>query len=197
MGSVSESGTMPESTDACEVWLAGNVRPVAGLAAIALATAAAVGVAVAMAEPPRWVVVAILAPVCLIAVAVVALGRAAALPRLVRRGTAVELRLAPGRTEAVPLGIVECVFRGSEPLAGSEAEPRFRVGTLVIRFAERATEFRARTTFRPWGSWEDGHAVIDGRWCEPLTPETVRRIAGRLVEAKREATGLEAQGAVP
>jgi hypothetical protein len=98
------------------------------------------------------------------------------------------VRLAPGRVERVPLEVVECVFRGSERLPeqeGEEATRGRRIGTLVVRFAERATEWKVRPAFRPWGTWDDGHVVIDGRWCEPLSRETVERIAAALLEAKR------------
>lgn len=110
-------------------------------------------------------------------------------PRLARVGSAIEVRLAPGQVERVPLEIVECIFRGSDPvlrLGDSASNPRYRVGTVVVRLAERATQWHGRPTFRQWGTWDDGHVVIDGRWCEPLTRETVQRIASRLLEAKRE-----------
>lgn len=177
----------------CEVWLRGNTRPVAGLAA-ALAVAAAALLATVMAGGlPRWLGW----PTALAALAalagVVALGRAAGRPRLCRAGDTLEIRLSPSGAQRVPLAAVECVFRGTEPLAAGAADPppRFRVGTLVVRFAERATEWRSRPTFRPWGNWDDGHAVIDGRWCEPLSRGTVERIASALVHAKRE---LPAEG---
>ena len=70
---------------------------------------------------------------------------------------------------------------------GDEATRGRRIGTLVVRFAERAVEWKARPAFRPWGTWDDGHVVIDGRWCEPLSRETVERIAAALLEAKRAA----------
>lgn len=170
-----------------EVWLRGNVRPVAGLAAITITAAAAAiaGLAAAGLGRAAWIVGAG-AAAAVAAAALVAC--AAAAPRLARAGDRLEIRLAPGRVERVPLEVVECVFRGSELLpapGGEDVSPRLRVGTLVVRFAERATEWRARPAFGPWGTWNDGHAVIDGRWCEPLSRETVQRIAGELLEAKR------------
>ena len=178
-----------EAAERREVWLRGNVRPVAGLAVITIiiAAAAALGFAAAGLGWAAWLAGGSAAAV-LAAAAVVA--GAAAAPRLACAGDRLEIRLAPGRLERVPLEVVECVFRGSELLresGGDEASPRLRVGTLVVRFAERATEWKARPAFRPWGTWDDGHAVIDGRWCEPLSRETVQRIAAALVEAKREA----------
>lgn len=185
---------MSDAAGRHEVWLRGNVRPVAGLAAIVLvaAAAAAAGLAAAGLRGAVWAV-ALAAAGTLAAAALVA--RAAAAPRLARVGDRLEVRLAPGRTERVPMEVVECVFRGSEPLPegrGAEAAARFRVGTLVVRFAERATEWKSRPAFRPWGTWDDGHVVIDGRWCEPLSREKVQAIAAALLEAKRDASGAAA-----
>jgi hypothetical protein len=170
-----------------EVWLRGNVRPVAVLAAITAVAAAAVvaGFAAAGLDWTAWLV-GFGAAATLVAAALVA--REAAAPRLARDGDQMMVRLAPGRVERVPLEVVECVFRGSERLAeqeGDEAIRGRRIGTLVVRFAERATEWKVRPAFRPWGTWDDGHVVIDGRWCEPLSRETVERIAAALLEAKR------------
>jgi hypothetical protein len=178
-----------EASERRKVWLRGNVRPVAGLAVITIiaAAASALGLAAAGLVPAAWLVAGVAAAV-LAGAAVVT--RAAAAPRLERDGDRLAIRLAPGRVERVPLEVVECVFRGSELLpepGGDEASPRLRVGTLVVRFAERASEWKARPAFRPWGTWDDGHAVIDGRWCEPLSRETVQRIAADLLAAKREA----------
>ncbi|MFM9059111.1 MAG: hypothetical protein ACKOSQ_08315, partial [Planctomycetaceae bacterium] len=141
-----------------------------------------------------------------VAGAVAVLARAASGLRLGRRDGAMLLRLSPWRTDAVPLGVVECVFPGSQRLAGpvlaqacedgadagASVPSARRVGTLVIRFAERATEWRERPTFAAWGTWHDGHVVLDGRWCEPLSAEVARSIGQRLLEAKREAAPVGA-----
>lgn len=186
---MSESGVSPPGAGQPEVWLRANPRPVAALAAIvaacfAVAAAAAWLAGVGLAAMSVGSVVAATVAGGLLAAAI-----AAVQPRLVRRGDELEVRLSPLAVERVPLEVVECLFRGSEPLPEGRADmpPRFRVGTLVVRLAERAEAWRARPTFRPWGSWADGHIMIDGRWCEPLSHETVGRIAERLLLAKREA----------
>jgi hypothetical protein len=129
-----------------------------------------------------------------VAVASAAMAMAALQPRLERRNAALVVRLRPLAAERVPLAVVECVFPGSQPLprvGGPETVPADRrVGTIVIRLAERATEWRHRRTFVPWGTWNDGHIVLDGRWCEPLSSEFTRGLGGRLVEAKRQANVL-------
>ncbi len=185
------------ANDRCDVWLRGNVRPAVGLG-VALAMLLAVGFLIAvLAGAAAGIVAGLAVFAAVVFAAVAAVGLAAAGPRLARRGDDLEIHLAPGRVERVPLDVVECIFRGTEPVAAGEAGPaagrepvpRYRVGTLVVRFAERSDQWRERQTFRPWGSWSDGHAVIDGRWCEPLSRETVERVAASLLAAKREVAG--------
>ena len=67
-----------------------------------------------------------------------------------------------------------------------------RVGTLVMRVAERAADWQARPTFVPWGTWSDGAIVFDGRWCAPLSVELARQLSGKLVAAKRAAAARAA-----
>ncbi len=182
---MSESGVGRTGGAPAEVWLRANHRPVLGLVIGAGIALAVVGFLLAAVAPgPAVAVVTGLVAVGLIALAAVALR-----PRLTRRGDRLEVRLTPLGVERVPLELVECLFRGSEPLpaAGDEhAPPQYRVGTLVVRLAERAEAWRRRPTLRPWGGWEDGHITIDGRWCEPLTRERVGQIAERLIAAKRQ-----------
>lgn len=173
-----------------EVWLRGNVRPALGLAAAGAALVVAAATVILACGPPAWVTRAAAALGMMLAAGVAALVRAAARPRLERRGTLLRLRLAPHVAHDVPLDDVECVFLGSQPIGADDADVhRLRVGTLVVRFAERATACRERPTFVPWGTWQDGHAVIDGRWCEPLSLEVARGVSARLLEAKRQVAG--------
>lgn len=181
------------------MWLRGNVRPVLGLGLFCGGLLAiAVGAAVMAGARPA-LVRGLAAMLGIVVVGGAGLAVAAAGLRLGRRGDALLVRLSPWRTEAVPLAVVECVFPGSQPLTGPVLEhvheatdagtgpaPTRRVGTLVIRFAERAREWRDRPTFAGWGTWHDGHAIIDGRWCEPLSAAAAQRIGQRLLEAKRE-----------
>lgn len=181
-----------------EVWLRGNVRPVLGVAiAGGLAMTGLWAATLFSAAPPqaRWLAAAVTGVVVAATAALVAVARR---PRLACAGGRLLVRIAPLTVEAVPLDIVECFFPGSSPLDASGAptadeEPRFRVGTLVIRIAERAAAYRQRATFRPWCTWEDGSIVIDGRWCEPLSPALARDLGGRLVAAKRVATTSHAE----
>ena len=100
------------------------------------------------------------------------------------------VRIGPASVERLPLDAVECFFLGSQPLNHSgdpvaSDEAAFRVGTIVVRVAERYGHLVSgrRGT---WACWEDGYLVVDGRWSEPLVVETLRRINGRLAVAKRQ-----------
>ncbi len=185
----------PAAGERHEIWLRGNLRPALGLA---LATTGVGGAAVAAAVgfAPSWVVWAVvgLASLCLLAVwGCVAV---AARPRLVRRGHVVRICLAPLTAYDLPLEIIECVFSGSSPLAAAagispeedqaDAGSGRRVGTVVMRLAERADTWRMRPTLSQWGRWSDGYVVFDGRWCEPLSPAFARELSQRLLDAKRE-----------
>lgn len=173
-----------------EVWLKGNVRPALGLVLL-LAAAVAVGVAfVLFSRLPVWVAWLAGGVGFLLAVVAATLTWAATQPRIERRGALLRLRLSPHAAHDVPLEIVECVFLGSQPIGADDADSqRLRVGTLVVRLAERAAEWRERSTFKPWGSWQDGHVVVDGRWCEPLSLDVARGVSARLLEAKRDLAG--------
>ena len=177
-------------------WLAPNRRPVVlagsvagGLVGVGMASAVA---AAQTAGNWRLGLGLLAAVIGFLAVAAVIVTRLAAAPRLQRRGDQLLVRVGPACVEQLPLDAVECFFLGSQPLdhSGSPTagdDPAFRVGTLVVRVAERAAkEHAGRWTARgPWAVWEDGYLVIDGRWTEPLTVETVRRVNGRLAQAKR------------
>jgi hypothetical protein len=164
----------------------GNPRPISGLAVAGFLVAAGCGGGIAASGGSTWLAAAVALGLALV---IAALASAAIQPRLACRGERLLVRLQPFGVRHVPLDVVECVFPGSQPLprTGGPATipPDRRVGTLVIRLAERATAWRQRPTFSLWGTWEDGHIVIDGRWCEPLSPEFTRTLASRLVEAKR------------
>jgi hypothetical protein len=191
-----ETGRDRESTmtndrgETGEIWLRGNLRPVAWLAAVAVVIACGLVAAVAMAASslPYFLLVATFS--CIGGAVIGTLASAAARPRLQRVGCCLRVRLSPTAVEDVPLDAVECFFQGSNPIARN-GEPTcgdhaaFRVNTLVMRLAERAAGFSKRATFTPWGTWDDGYVVFDGRWCEPLSADLARQLSRRLVDAKR------------
>lgn len=186
------------SLPAADVWLRGNMRPVLWLAAVAAIIGAGFTSAVFLAGGPTLGTWLVSAYWLLASGFVAALAAAAMRPRLVHRvdsksENVLEVRLAPGAAHAVPLDAIECFFMGSQRLepegAVADDQPTHRVGTLVMRVAERAKDWQARPTFAPWGSWQDGAIVFDGRWCEPLSVELARRLSGKLVDAKRAVAG--------
>ncbi len=192
-----------------DTWLRGNVRPVLVAAAATLLSGGLIIAALVAFAAPAWLtgVVAVLLAAGTATTAAVAVESAR--PRLSRRGDMLLMRLAPWSQEEVPLAVVECFFLGSSPVgthpassscggsattasdqptATSDMAPSRRRGTLAIRLAERAQEYSQRAISLPWGGWARGTIVVDGMWCEPLTPALVRDLTGRLVAAKREAT---------
>jgi hypothetical protein len=179
-----------------EVWLRGNMRVAGVLGAVAvLLDGGALG-AVLMAmqrrgEAPGWWGVAAVAAAA--ASGLMLLAWASSRPRLVRQGGSLLVQLSPLVRQEVPLEVIECFFPGSNSLDADGAltcgeHAVFRVGTLVIRLAERALDYRSGATFAPWATWGDSYIVLDGRWCEPLSPELVKALSSRLVAAKRAAT---------
>jgi hypothetical protein len=181
---------IPGGPSSEEVWLRGNVRPVIGGAAVAAAFAGLVALGAGLTLGPAWAVRVATSAALVIVPAALLLALAAGRPRLVRCGGVLRVRLAPLNVQELPLEVVECVFPGSRPLpaVGSDSEnstPSRRVSTLILRLAERATQWRQRPSFTAWGAWDDGHVIIDGRWCEQLSPELARRIGTRLAELRR------------
>lgn len=181
---------------AADVWLRGNVRPVIGLAALVAIVGGGLTAAVLLAGVAAATAWSVFAGWLVAEFVVALLAAVAAQPRLVHRrrpqhGDILEVRLAPGTSHAVPLDAIECFFMGSQRLEAeddvADDQPTHRVGTLVMRVAERAKEWQARPTFTPWGTWREGAIVFDGRWCEPLSIELARRLSGKLVDAKRAA----------
>lgn len=111
-------------------------------------------------------------------------------PRLVLDRESLRVHLAPGRIERVPLDVVECFFLGSRlepPPPGDDSTGGSRVRTLVMRIAERSVDHAARPTLPLWGAWSEGSVTFDGRWCEPLSVDLVRRLNRDLATAKRTA----------
>jgi hypothetical protein len=95
--------------------------------------------------------------------------------------------LEPARATRVPIDIVEVFFLGQGPsvlpkLNGREPETQ----NVIIRLAESAPDWKHRDVRPAFGQWCEGYITIRGSWCEPITPELMRRLNGRLAEVLRE-----------
>jgi hypothetical protein len=93
----------------------------------------------------------------------------------------------------VPLSIVEGFLIGQGPsfLPGKRLE-QLEASTVVIRLAERATEW-AKVDVEPrLGYWCGHYITIRGAWCEPLSVDLVNRLNARLAEVQ---AGLRAKQA--
>jgi len=185
-----ESTMTNERRQSGEIWLRGNLRPVAWLAALAAVIAGVLCVTVAVAAASLSYSLLVATFSCVAGAVIGMLASAAARPRLERVDNCLRVRLSPTTVEDVPLEAVECFFQGSNPIARS-GEPTcgnhaaFRVNTLVMRLAERFADYSKRPTFTPWGTWDDGYVVFDGRWCEPLSADLAKQLSRRLIDAKR------------
>ncbi|MFZ4732211.1 MAG: hypothetical protein ACOYK7_06680 [Pirellulales bacterium] len=185
------------------VWLRANARPVwlATLTQLAVVGGAWALIARGVGLPPwgAWSWLAVVVDLVAVGLAGGALVTAwcSLLPRLEHRGGRLRVRLAPGWSHDVPVDIVECFFLGSDSLtadglgAADGTAATHRVGTLVMRIAEREAErwrpvdTRGWPRGTAWGRWQDGAIVLDGRWCEPLSVEVARRLSGVLIAARR------------
>lgn len=105
-------------------------------------------------------------------------------PRIAYRDGRVLVYLQPKSPESISLDTVECFFLGREPVEiGSRPS---RVSNIVVRLAEADRELRTRTLKTRFGGYRDGYIIVDGAWCEPITPELMKQINARLSEARRQ-----------
>ena len=130
----------------------------------------------------KWIGVAI------VIVAVVVLGtllRQLSRPRIAYRDGQILFNLRSGSPIAVPVHIVEAFFIGQGPahLPGSSQGPE-KTLNLVARLSQQQIDWAQRDVRPAFGNWSDGYVTIRGTWCEPLTPELVRRLNRRLKEVK-------------
>ncbi len=179
-----------------DVWLHSNRRaiafalafPVAGLVigilicVLSLSLAAWVG----------WLGLAIAVVSAFFAAALVAQLRQ---PRIASRGGEILFYLRSGPPFRVPLEYVEGFLMGQGASFLRPGEPgASQASTVVIRLADRATEFAQRDVKPALGSWCNHYVTIRGTWCEPLSLTLVNRLNARLAEAQ---TAIKKQAALP
>lgn len=87
----------------------------------------------------------------------------------------------------LPLDVVECFFLGQGPsFVGKGAVAQADASNVVVRLAERATEWHKRDVRPALGHWCDGYITIRGAWCEPIDGDVVERMNSQLAAVKRE-----------
>ena len=109
-------------------------------------------------------------------------------PRIARRGDELLFYLRTGSPLPVPLALVEGFLLGQGPSYLRTNKPdASQVSTVVVRLADRATEFSQRDVKPALGSWCNHYVTIRGTWCEPLSVPLVNELNHRLAEAQRAA----------
>jgi hypothetical protein len=102
-------------------------------------------------------------------------------PRLAYEPGFMLVHLRFGSPIRVPIDVVECFFLGSGPLKLSDqVNAPFRTVSLIVRLAEKATDWADRPVKPALGRWAEGYIMIHGAWCEPLSLEVVTRLNTRL-----------------
>ena len=176
-----------------DVWLKTNRRALALGLGIPLVVAVLGGAAVA------WTVAARQHWIWQLASLVVAAGGlwlcgellyAITRPRVAYEAGELLVYLEPALATRVPIEIVEVFFLGQGPgglpkLKGREPETQ----NVIIRLAESASEWKHREVKPALGHWCEGYITIRGGWCEPITPEVMKRLNRRLAEAKKAVSG--------
>lgn len=109
------------------------------------------------------------------------------LPRLAYEDGQLLVYLRSTTPERAPIEMVECFFLGQGPSLlrtpdGTEAE----TSNIIVRLAERGLEWRDRETNPALGEWRCGYITVRGTWCEPITPELVKRLNQRLAAIHRQ-----------
>ncbi len=94
--------------------------------------------------------------------------------------------ICAGRPLSVPVEIVECFFLGAGvgQLPGTAGKD-IPLRNLVMRLAEKATDYHHREVKSAFGRWDQGYVIFHGAWCEPLTLEVVKRLNARLADAQK------------
>jgi hypothetical protein len=102
-------------------------------------------------------------------------------PVLAYRSGQLLVYLRAGRPFRVPIDVVEGFFLGSGPLKLSDQwEAPYRTVNVIIRLAEKATDWADRPVKPSLGRWAESYIMIFGAWCEPLSLEVVSRLNVRL-----------------
>jgi hypothetical protein len=181
-----------------QLWLKNNPR----LCLIGLLLPALLGsLSLILLVQPWWREWLLLVPAALVLLLAVVWGGSvwvtARLPRVAYDNGFVLCYLPGPEPFAIPLEFVECFFLGSGVI-NLPLQPQRDVQTrnLVIRLAERATDWAHRELPLELGKWCEGHINIRGLVCEPLSVDSVQRLNVLLYEAQ-QAWGSENSRQLP
>ncbi len=182
----------PLSDDTHEVWLHGNRRvyTIALVPGVIILCGSALVLSNTFFVAPLWLRV-IAAVLCGFAgVTNTSLLLWLRRPLLVYSAGHLLVYLRPPHVVRVPIEFVEVFFAGQ-----SETHmPRPRTQTkgavpesrnVVVRLAERASQFQKHPVKPSLGSWEEGYIVVRGTWAEPVNKDLFRRLNRRLIEIHR------------
>ena len=91
-----------------------------------------------------------------------------------------------GSPIAVPLEIVEAFLLGQASMGlPSTTKSTTETRTVVVRLAEKATDWSQRRVNPLLGNWCEGYITIRGTWCEPLDADVVKRLNRKLAQTTR------------
>ena len=173
-----------------ETWLSSNRRAFAVALVLPVLLAAGSVAMIASAEAVPWKILAGI--VALLSVLVtISLGFLAIQPRLAYQQQHLLVYLGAARPFRLPIEVVEVFFLGQTPsMVKPEGDPFDDQGpttsTIVVRLAERASEWQKRDVRPMLGHWCEGYITLRGTWCQPITEDLIRTLNHRLVEVKRE-----------
>ncbi len=108
------------------------------------------------------------------------------IPRVAFDQDQVLVYLRGHRPYRLPLDVVECFFQGQGPTGiTSRRGQDSKTTNVVVRIAERATQWHERPVKQSLGEWQNGYIIIRGTWSEPITEEKLRELNSKLAQAKR------------
>jgi hypothetical protein len=159
-----------------QVWLYGNRRPywVALVVSEMVCVAGVLMLVFLHTFPMQCIAIGLLALSGLAsALTVIKLAK----PRLAYCDGVLRLYLRKGGPIEIPIEIVEGFLIGQSPahLPGAESTPP-DARNVVIRLAERATEWERCEVDANLAKWCGGYVTIYGMWCEPLSIATANRL---------------------
>ncbi len=173
-----------------ECWLKPNRRALlVGCLLPSFAGALGIGMMLVSARQSVWGITGLITGGLLLSAAVTIVAGLLALtliPRVAFAHGHVLVYLRGHRPYKLPLDVVECFFQGQGP-AGMKLRGRQQTKTtnVVIRIAERATQWHHRPVKESLGEWQNGYITIRGTWSEPITEEKLRELNSKLAQAKR------------